>query len=443
MVCWAITSPREFYRTVLKKYAFFRFLRGLLQINFSLLIGRFVFRIRAKDFRLISMKDFLTSSNGKSISISTAETIEIGTPQFLGDYTPALREERSTLLLKELPIEINRVSSVVAIGGTNLLVCGNKAIYPDIFDPGRDYIPAEKFGVGKIFPESEKLSFYFSRRKHRVVPPSISLLGQCTGNYAHFLTETLPKLVIVDEYEEFKDFPILIDSWIHPNIKDTISVFGRYERELIPVDRWEGVYSDLIIDVSPTAYITPEYRCFVETKQPEVITHEAFPFSKFALDKLRSRSLEVAHQYDVNPLRKNLYLQRNPETTGNMRTIVNIKEIEACLREFDFTTADPGKLSVPEQVALFRNASFIVAPVGAALVNAIFTKPGCVIVALAPYYENANYYYFSNLMEVLGHHIYYVTGPQVISAKSYSEHENFSIHIDDFRKAMKTLAEKL
>jgi len=117
----------------------------------------------------------------------------------------------------------------------------------------------------------------------------------------------------------------------------------------------------------------------------------------------------------------------------------NAEAVEAAILEYGFVSLNPARFSFEEQVAIFSEAQCIVAPVGAALANAIFSPSGCRIVALAAYYENANYYYFSNLMGVLGHQLHYLVGPHV-SRTGDILHRDYTIDIDALHTALRQIA---
>jgi capsular polysaccharide biosynthesis protein len=66
------------------------------------------------------------------------------------------------------------------------------------------------------------------------------------------------------------------------------------------------------------------------------------------------------------------------------RRIVNHYEFSALLAEHRITPVAPENLSVPEQIALFRDAKIVVGVKGAGLTNAIFSKPGTHVLVLSP-----------------------------------------------------------
>lgn len=73
-----------------------------------------------------------------------------------------------------------------------------------------------------------------------------------------------------------------------------------------------------------------------------------------------------------------LFVSRQAEK----RPLLNQAAIEATLREHGFLVVDPGTMPLRAQIALFKGASLVVGPLGAALSNIAFCKPGTRVVAL-------------------------------------------------------------
>ena len=382
------------------------------------------------------MRDFKGKQSIASILIAPTEVNLIPGPKFIGSYPIELH--RAETVSVEMPqIEVVVIPKAIVVGGTNLIICGSQVIHPDLLVPSRDAIRAELFGVASVDPTAEVIQLSLQRQlKKRGM--AISLLGQCTGNYAHWLTETLPKLMIVDAIEEFNGLPLLIDEWIHPNFRASIELLGSGKRPLIEVGLWKGVALSSVVEISPPSYIPFESRGYVcERTVPEPDPH-IFAFSKIALGMLRDSAHAAVATYKSKS--RKLYLSRSSKSVGNGRLLVNLAEVESIIHAHGFETIDPAELDFSEQIAVFRDAKCIISPVGSALVNAIFTPAGCKVIALAPYYENANYYFFSNLMGVLGHDLRYVLGPQVENAGGHIVHQNYSINLDALREALECFA---
>ena len=86
---------------------------------------------------------------------------------------------------------------------------------------------------------------------------------------------------------------------------------------------------------------------------------------------------ELAKPITAGPYPK-LYVRR--ETTA--RGLLNQDAVENIMRERGFAVIDPATLSLEKQIALFKGATTVVGPLGAALTNIVFCPPGSKIVAL-------------------------------------------------------------
>ena len=78
--------------------------------------------------------------------------------------------------------------------------------------------------------------------KTRKLDQAISLLGQCAGNYGHFLMETLPKLPLVDSVDAYDGLPILVDGWMNDNHYQLLSLFNKKSRPIIGIDMHRPVH---------------------------------------------------------------------------------------------------------------------------------------------------------------------------------------------------------
>jgi capsular polysaccharide biosynthesis protein len=66
------------------------------------------------------------------------------------------------------------------------------------------------------------------------------------------------------------------------------------------------------------------------------------------------------------------------------RMLHNQEAVEAVMRQRGFAIVDPGQMTLPEQISLFKGATTVVGPLGAALTNVAFCPRGSKVVALTP-----------------------------------------------------------
>lgn len=426
-------------------------------------------RLKRRTFQLISLCEFRQSNPCRSLLHREADSVETHGPRFVTtNFNPAAP---STVRVISPVIEILEFSHAAVVGGTNLVIVGRQAIHPDIVEPSRDMFLAEVEGTAKVHHSARQIHLNLRKRRMRVTAAA-SLIGECTGNYAHWLFETLPKLIILDEYEKFRSLPLLVDGWIHPIFYQSLALLNTYCRPLIRVDRWQMANAEHLIYITPPSYVAPENRLsFGSDKRPKP-SPDAFSFSPPELSALRSKAVAAARNciatgrtsrtlpdiirvdcrddvtavvrvpkppsdLDVTvSMAKRIYLRRVASTAGNPRFLLEQSRIESILADFAFVAVDPASLSFAEQVLLLQNVECVVAPVGAALANLLFAPPGRRVIALAPFFPNADYYYFSNMMGVLGHEIRFVLGPQLDQPNVHVLHRDYFVDLHALKKVL-------
>lgn len=327
------------------------------------------------------------------------------------------------------PLGVFQFSKAFAVGGVDAVFCDGLAIHNDFFLPAEHELPGEVIGVLRQHKYCGEVSIALAKRPMRV-PKAVSMLGQCSHNYAHFLTEVLPKLPLMDRSNLELDTPILLDFGLHKNILESVHLLNRNSREVILVDRWRPVLTESLAVVSAPAY----ERYLSERIVPKTPLAHRNVFSHDALQILRSSVFEALN-IDISSSPSHVFLGRSG-AINNLRSLENSFEIEGTLRDLGFSILVPQNVSFVEQVKCCSNAQLIVAPVGAALANMIFAPAGCRIIALAPYYKGADYSFFLQLACSLGHDLSYVLGAQTGRHQDVM-HDNFFISLDDLYASLK------
>jgi hypothetical protein len=363
-----------------------------------------------------------------------AATQVIRGPRFVGEYPAANLPKRAVMSVTAEPIVIREFEDVTALGGTNVIVRDNSAFHHPEFKPQRDVCVAERFGAIVVKPK-EGIIMHDLFPENAVVNEAVSLLGQSAGNYAHFLTEVLPRLAVINQHGKFAQLPLLIDGWMHPNHIELIRLLAGDGRRLIKVNVHNPVSVARLIDVSTVSYAPPEMRSYLEGRTPDPVPDQAYSFNGYALDMLRSSFNRS------DKTRRRIYLHRRVGPASNGRELLNTTKVERIARQIGFELIDPIKLTVPEQIDLFQSVEAVIAPTGAALANLVFTPPGAKVLILAPYFEGGNYYYFNSLLSVLGHDVKYVLGPQVIrgSRSPHPYHANFKVDLEAYCEALRLM----
>ncbi len=339
-------------------------------------------------------------------------------------------------------INLFEIDDATAIGRTEFILKDGKALYPRVIDPAHDACMLELENRGRVDVKAGTVSI-FPRKAVLRAPKAISLLGQCNGNYAHWVTEVLARFALVDDLPEYKGWPLLVDHPIHEKLLDALDFLNVSRRKIIEVRQYQRVEVGKLVYISPPSMTPPETREFHETGNLARPRVEQFHFSRFALAKLRDRVGAMAEDClatagtDLPPIaHRRMFLQRAAWSTGNGRLLRNADVVEDALREMEFEGVQIADYSFEGQVLTARQSRVVVSPIGAALSNLVFRDPGCIAIILTPHYEAATFYYFANLMAALGHNVIFVLGPQ-------TRHGTGNIYNKDFRISIRLLREAI
>lgn len=363
---------------------------------------------------------------------------------------------------------LHEISNATVVGRTEFVIRGNRIFYPSIIDPKTDVFMAELEKKGRLSSSGNRFKITLKPRAKKV-ETAISLLGQCNGNYLHFLTESMTRLALADQLPELDDVPILIEKGLHPRLYEALDLLNIKGREIIFVREYKAAIVKKLIYITPPCYTPPETRTFFEKKEFAAPRMEQFKFSVEALATLRSLAVKTADQYvpsisrsdylrvtsdiadqetvatvnqdDVGHLfstphatihavdTKRFYCDRRSHSSGNGRLVKNEGAIISVLQQHEFTSVHLPDYSFFEQVLLLQRAEIVVSPVGAAIGNLIFCGPQVDVVLLSPTYPGATFFYFANLLSALDHRLTYVLGRQVTMSAHNAYNKDFWVPV--------------
>ena len=426
---------RQLYRRYLARYPTANRLKFLaLRVWRNPTIRKYSRRFSIKTYKLVSTSAFRIRENPLTKLLEPSKIAIWPGPKFANPEQ--LPPTDAVVHCACPPLQITEIADATPIAASNFILLDRIAIRPDYYEAKRDVCMAELMGQLRVTPKRSTVS-YSAGLSPVPMREAVSLLGQCAGNYAHFLTEVLPRLIIVDGLKEYQKIPLLVDNWMHENHFTLIRLFNKNYRRIIRVDIAQPARVKRLIDISPPAYAPPEYRAYLEYGRVEETPAGVYKFNPTALDLVRRSPLtrklpRVAHG-------ERIFIARKSPAYGNGRNLTNIAQMARCAERLGFKVIEPGSMTPREQIAVFRRARFVVAPIGAALANLVFTPRGCRVLCLSPVFEGANYYYFSNLMGALGHDLTYVVGKQTKVAGRHPFHHDYTIDMAAFYAGMKML----
>jgi capsular polysaccharide biosynthesis protein len=313
-------------------------------------------------------------------------------------------------------IFVATLKNAMVYGGTNLILVDDKVIGHDAYDFERDYTSEELHGRTLIDPRSWRIRWLLHDKVPETIPVAATFVDACASNYAHWLTEVLPRIAMFCAQEQFNAIPIVVNDGLHKNIMESLFLVAGTEREIITLPIGRALQIDMLYLTSVAGYVP------FDRRNNKLSDHSHGIFSPTAFDLIRQQITSFTEKLPGCASPEKIYLRRN----SGMRKVINSEALENLLVEQGFVIVEPEKLSFIEQVQLFRNTKKIVAATGAALSNAIFCKPGVQIGVLMAKHENMIYGYWSNMLHPLGVSVSYVLG-DIIDNSTRGIHADFII----------------
>jgi capsular polysaccharide biosynthesis protein len=259
--------------------------------------------------------------------------------------------------------------------------------------------------------------------KHARLPSAIILTSGYWVNWAHFLTEVLPKALIADRRAEWRDWPMVISSAALSNAQKLLRLLVATDRDIIKA------CGRMIIDragyVSSVGFCPLEYAYDWKTEFPRILPTDCV-FSPYALDLVRAAAGRLIST-PINAAPLLLYLRRDSST----RRFINQDEVEQVFRARGFEIVVSENLSVQQQIEMFSRAKVIAGPTGAAIANLVFAPPGCRILVLAAFNRHWPFHYWLNMAHAAGHQLQYLFG-QAVGPSHHPAHPD--LYFDDLSR---------
>lgn len=198
--------------------------------------------------------------------------------------------------------------------------------------------------------------------------------------YFHWLFNILPKIHLVEK--SGLKFDKLYIECQKSFQEETINLLGYKSNQTIDSSKCKYLSaSQLIIPSLP------------DFNQPARITNWSCNFLRQKFLTLSSSTADFSEGKH-----KRIYISRAATTS---RRITNEREVIHLLQKYDFSAVRLESLTFLDQVSLFKNANFVIAPHGAGLSNIVFCSKGTKVIEIfSPKFINLCYWYLSSEVEL-------------------------------------------
>jgi len=373
---------------------------------------------------LTSHKNYVASHDLSPLVLVAAERVETPAPRVLpAEDQDYLVSPHTSYVYPE--IYVFSVDNAIVYGGSNFVLVDNKILHHDLYDFNRDYTSEELHGR-LVFDRALSRGRWLSHdAAPEVIEVAASFLDSCASNYAHWMTEVLPRVAVFCANEAYKDVPILINDGLHRNLMESLRVITGSERKILALPTGKAVAVAQLYVTSVAGYVP------FERRNTALEGHSHGQFSPSAFDLLKSSAESQAGESDGNWPEKIILRRR----TG-ARLVSNFVDLESALVPKGFKVVEAESLTFIEQVALFSRAKIIIGSSGAALASLVFAPKDAKIFILISKFPDTSYWYWQNMACSSGKQINYVLGAADSTGKGI--HADFSIDLKDFLGVLET-----
>ncbi len=379
---------------------------------------------------MMSLRDFAYKHNLDIVQVFNATKVDTPAPVIFPS------EDRSELVSPgdhyDFPsVYIAKLFGAKVYSGTNLVFLERSIICHDLYDFRYDTTSEELHGIHQFSYDFKKMHrSNKSNLKTLNIESAAPFLDACASNYAHWLTEVLPRIAVFCTIEQYIDVPIIVDSGLHPNIIESLELIVGLDREIIYQEKNMAISVKTLYMTSVTGYVP------FGKRNIELESRSHGMFSPQCLELLKKKVLSYADRVSFGSEHKRIYFRRN----SHSRNIVNLKEVERLILKNGYVLINPEELSFIQQVALINRSNAIVGTSGAAMANLIFA-PSCTrCTILISKMKDMIYWYWQNMAISTEKEVHYVLG-DADTRLDNGINANFKINLKDVDMALMYIKE--
>ncbi|MCX5923162.1 MAG: glycosyltransferase family 61 protein [Candidatus Dependentiae bacterium] len=235
--------------------------------------------------------------------------------------------------------------------------------------------------------------------------------------YGHWIFDVLGQLALLEINNISYDY--LCVPYSSKFMQETLDLWGIDRSKIIPLTKNLHIKADFII--LPTAV----------TQTSVMIGKNANYNADFLLKHVSNKLLNAVNIQEVeqsSQFCKKIFISRK-EAIRNRRFVPNEDEIFALFEPLGFKRYELTKLSLPEQIALFNQATSIVSFVGSGSTNIIFCKPGTQYIEIIQKMVDATFFFVSDTFKLKHSFMSNSMTSDLLYGHQHSQEEDFPLEI--------------
>lgn len=356
--------------------------RKLIRFFYCLLFGKTIVRKEC-----ISVWNYIEQYNIPYTKMSINDNRVICIPEFYGyDFPPNLLQVKTPMIYQTVLKNIHLLPSNNYVYNEGLFL-NDKLLL--------DFCDEIEFKVWPVISYKNRIVEAIVSKQETVFPKAISLLGEASNNYYHWVFDLMAKMAYINNYPELFDVPILVDETVfrHSTCMNLLNDLNTHNHRIEKVSRNANILVKELFYFSPVTWSSAFYK---NEKQMRSVL-ERYAKDDFSMDYIRKLLFKKTEICDSEVVEK-IFISRGE---GRKKRLVNEDELANLAAEKGFKIIDPSEFSIYEQIVLFSNAKYIIGDEGAAFVNLLFCKEGtkvaCIIPGILNDYNYSTIAYYSKV----------------------------------------------
>jgi len=259
-----------------------------------------------------------------------------------------------------------------------------------------------------------------------------TLMCVYAGSFGHWMIESLAKFLGGHRLPKLAGVPLLIDSHMASQHRESLELLGQGRFPIIEVPRWARVHVDRLW-VASNWFYSPYH---LATDQGVDPTRFVVPAGEIA-NLYRAAGTELDKRLSIGASDKNTFSARAATTH---RRLTNNKEIEGFLKSRGFSTIFPEQHSFAEQARIIRQSRNIVIQAGSAALGLLLARPGTKVSLLShPNFPTVSA--LSQMLKELGVDFKVVSGPFEQQVAPYLDRSDYQIPLNRLKEAIEPWTE--
>lgn len=202
------------------------------------------------------------------------------------------------------------------------------------------------------------------------IDKGVFLLGRWTENYYHLSIDIISRLQYIDEFDEYADYPLLLDEYVFKDSR-SVELVKKLNVRNHPIIK---IQTGCMYNINTLIYPSIHSWSFLNYNNRNITfmgaTHE------LALKYLRN-SL-------ITPEMSNLTKEKIYISRGNNKRLINEFEVADFFKSHGFRIVNTDTMTLKEEIECFNSAEILIGVIGAAFTNLIYCNEQVKIYQICP-----------------------------------------------------------